>query len=238
MEIKQFDTADEVAEYAATNAIEILSEAIRTRGRAYWVLAGGTSPVVAYKILAEKYGTALDWSKVVVAVGDERCVELDDPASNWGGIRSVFSSNRDTDAVVGIDPHAYLGGEEGAKVFETLLLDALGAELAGQPDLLWLGVGEDGHTLSFFPGHSEIDTVGALAVAVHDSPKPPADRISLTLDAVAGSKHALVFAVGAAKKDALARALSDSDELPIGYVSAAVEARGGHITWAFDGSAR
>jgi 6-phosphogluconolactonase len=100
-------------------------------------------------------------------------------------------------------------------------------------DLLWLGVGEDGHTLSLFPGHDDALTASDVAIAVHDSPKPPPERITLTLTALAGVGNAVIFATGAAKKEALARAL-DERQLPIALAAERIVDVGGNVAWLFD----
>lgn len=238
MEIKQLQTVQDVADYAADDAVQTLRAAIQERGHAYWVLAGGTSPMAAYRAISSRHADAVDWSKVTVVVGDERCVPIDHKDSNWGEIAKALLRDNGTGAIRALVPEAHLGAEAGAEDYAEQITSALGPQASRHPDLVWLGVGEDGHTLSLFPGRTEISERDELVLPIHDSPKPPADRITLTLGAVAGARRVVIFAVGAAKRDALAQALSDAHSLPIGQVSQAVEEEGGQVLWVFDEAAR
>jgi len=83
-EIRNYDTTDDVAKAAAENAVEILNLAISERGSATWVLAGGSSPLAAYKELIASFSDVVDWSKVTVLMGDERYVPLDEPDFQTG----------------------------------------------------------------------------------------------------------------------------------------------------------
>ena len=103
-------------------------------------------------------------------------------------------------------------------------------------DLVWLGVGEDGHTLSLFPGHPDFVPTDDLVIAVHDSPKPPPTRITLTIHGIEGAQNTVIFATGGGKKNALAEALQYG-KLPIALVAAAIEGQGGEVTWLFDAAA-
>jgi 6-phosphogluconolactonase len=98
-------------------------------------------------------------------------------------------------------------------------------------------VGEDGHCLSLFPGLPEVEVSDRLVVPVHDSPKPPPDRVSLTLAALAGTERLLVLAAGPAKAGPVARARAGDDRLPITRAVAAVRGAGGAVTWLLDRAA-
>ncbi|HEX3081934.1 MAG TPA: 6-phosphogluconolactonase [Candidatus Saccharimonadia bacterium] len=227
-----------VAARAAEDAVTVLSEAIKARGVASWALAGGTSPMAAYAKLAQEYSDALDWSKVTVLIGDERCVAHDQPDSNWGAISKVLFTSPALGRLAKLVPQAEAGAEEGARLYDELLRSRL-ADASGalHLDLLWLGVGEDGHTLSLFPGHTEIDATEALVLPVHDSPKPPPDRITLSFPVAAAARAVVIFATGAAKKEALAKIRQDPASLPIGRVARAAETAGARVLWLYDEAA-
>ncbi|HYH74885.1 MAG TPA: 6-phosphogluconolactonase [Candidatus Saccharimonadales bacterium] len=226
-----------VAAQAAAHAVETLASAIAAHGVATWGLAGGTSPLAAYAQLVADYADALDWSKVMVCIGDERCVAHDNPDSSWGQITKVLLADPSLARMQLLVPHAERGAEAGATAYEELLRERL-PNHDGYPriDLLWLGVGEDGHTLSLFPGHPALGADG-LVVPVHDAPKPPPDRITLSLSAAAHASKLVVFGVGAAKKQALAVVQRNPGALPVGMLTQAAEQLGADVLWLYDQAA-
>jgi 6-phosphogluconolactonase len=227
-----------VAETAAALLAEDAAAAIDLRGRAVWVAAGGSTPVVGYRILAEQYATSIRWANVTIAIGDERCVPLDDPDSNWGQLRKALLDRVTDGAPNLLVPRAELSAEAAASDYRSRLAscDRLPSGLP-RLDHVWIGVGEDGHTLSLFPGRRAESESAELVVAVHDSPKPPPDRISLTLEALRGAVHCLVLATGAGKREIVKRALADDASLPVVAAISAVEGAGGAATWVLDEAA-
>jgi 6-phosphogluconolactonase len=236
--IEKYETSADVAAEAARSAVNVLKQAIETFGEARWVLAGGSSPMSAYKVIVAEYADALDWSRVVAIIGDERAVDVDSPDSNWGQVAPLLFRTDTTSAVRGLRPVT----EQGAEIAATQYNDTIGAlvaagESAPRFDLVWLGVGEDGHTLSLFPGHPEFrEDDEDLVVPIHNSPKPPSDRITLTTQALTNTRNAVIFATGAGKRDALKAALSEKT-LPIARVSDVLEAGGADVRWLFDAPA-
>lgn len=232
-EIRNYDTPEQAAVAAAENAVEILSLAIQARGSASWVLAGGTSPMLAYKRLVSDYSDALDWSKVTILIGDERIVPLEHKDSNWGTITKIFDDSAELALMTRLVPDTDEGAEVAAKKYETLIK----AAGISRFDLVWIGVGEDGHTLSLFPENAAFtDSTDAWVIPVHDSPKPPADRFSLSLRALEHVDELVIFAIGAAKKDALRQARLKG-KLPIAVVAETVETAGGEVRWLYDDAA-
>jgi 6-phosphogluconolactonase len=104
-------------------------------------------------------------------------------------------------------------------------------------DLVWLGVGPDGHCLSLFPGFPELEVVDRAVVPIHGAPKPPPDRISLTLAALTGADRLVVLVSGAEKADAVARARAGDASLPITRAVTTVQDAGGSVTWLLDRAA-
>ena len=232
-EIRIYDTATLLAEAAAENAVEILNLAIAETGRAVWVLAGGSSPVAAYKILVKAYADAVDWSKVVVLIGDERFVAADHPDSNWGAIMSIFEKDEAFAGLQKIAPVILETPELAADTYEAAI-STLGVTTF---DLVWLGVGEDGHTLSLFPGNAAFTTpAGRWVVAVENSPKPPSQRISLSLKALENVVELVIFATGAGKKEILKQARLKGG-LPISMAAEVAETNGAEVRWLYDDAA-
>jgi 6-phosphogluconolactonase len=227
-----------VAEAAASLLVEDLATAIDLRGRAVWVAAGGNTPAAAYGLLADRHLTNVRWGGVTIAMGDERCVPLDDPDSNWGQLAEILL-DRLTDGTPDLlVPPTELGAEAAASDYQSRL-ESLDSLPSGLPrlDHVWVGLGEDGHTLSLFPGRLAELHPRQLVVAVHDSPKPPPDRISLTLEALKGAVHCLVLAAGPGKREIVKRALAEDSSLPVVAAMRAVEDAGGAVTWVLDEAA-
>jgi 6-phosphogluconolactonase len=182
-------TAEEVAEDAAAS----IAEALRAGGRTL-VLTGGTSPIRTYQLLSE---LDVEWGRVTVLFGDERCVPPLDPESNFRLARENLF-DRVNPATVHRIP-AELGPDVGADLYAEVVTEQ------APFDVVLLGVGEDGHVNSLFPGHAALKATG-LTAGIHDSPKPPLERVTMTLEAIRDAKLILIIATGAGKADAVAMA--------------------------------
>ena len=178
-------------------------QAITDRGLFRIVLAGGNTPAAVYRCLARH---SEDWRSWQVYFGDERCLPLDDPERNsvmarvnWLGQVDIPESN------VHVIP-----AQRGAAVAAQAYASVIGA--ARPFDLVLLGMGEDGHTASLFPGqqHDGCEPVHA----VHQAPKPPADRVSLGACALNDAYAVLVLTAGSAKHAAVTRWKAGAD-LPV-----------------------
>ena len=230
---------DELAEAAARAAVADLEAAVEAHGTATWVLTGGGTPVAAYRRLAaHDLRAGVEWDRVRVAMGDERCVPVDDPDSNWGQAAAALLDHVPVPPSRLLRPPAELGAETAAEAYAAALA-GLPASPPGAPrlELVWLGMGEDGHCLSLFPGRPEVEVADRLVVPVHHAPKPPPDRVSLTLAALAGTERLLVLAAGAGKADPVRRARAGDEGLPVTRAVATVRAAGGSVTWLLDRAA-
>jgi 6-phosphogluconolactonase len=223
---------------AAAITCRKLTDDIAKHGQATWVLAGGTAPALVYRVIAEKYAAEFDWQKIYVAMGDERCVPVGHPDSNWAQANTELLSKIEIPVNNLLRPPAELPAEEAARQYEQML-SKLPQKHPGIPrlDHLWLGMGEDGHTLSLFPGNPALKLQGALVVPVYDSPKPPPVRISLSLQALRGVDDCLIMVSGAGKAAIVVRALRGDQSLPIAQAVKTIEAAGGKVTWLLDTAA-
>ena len=195
-------TAEEVAEAAAAEIADALRGGAQTL-----VLAGGTTPKRCYELLAE---LDVQWGRVSVLFGDERCVPPDHPDSNYRMVKESLL-DRVAPATVYRMP-AELGPDEGADAYAEVVANV--APL----DLVLLGVGEDGHVASLFPGHPLLGATG-LTAGIRDSPKPPPERVTLTLEAIRDAGRVLIIATGSGKADAVA--LAKRGEVPSGMIPGA-----------------
>lgn len=235
MNIQVSDTPAELAQVAANTLVDRLQAAITTHGTATWVIAGGSTPNAAYRILAEYYADAVDWAAVSIVIGDERCVPLDSPDSNWSVAKNLLLDHIPVSSDRLFRPISDETAEEAAADYQRRLA-RLPTIANGAPrlDVVWLGMGEDGHTLSLFPNHPSSGLTDELVIAVHASPKPPPDRISLTLPALSGTVAAFVLAAGASKADPVAQAVQGDLTLPIAQAADHIARCGGQVTWLLD----
>ena len=217
MEIRNFSSDTAVARAAVRDAISTLSAAIDKHSSATWVLAGGSTPSLAYQIIADEYSAVLDWSRVTFLLGDERISPPDSPDNNWNAIDTLVLQH--LPHALFIRPRSVGSAEEAAQEYQERIVPI------DHFDLVWLGMGDDGHTLSLFPDHSDFDPRDdRLVVPVHNSPKPPADRISLTLRALERAQHTVILATGKNKSDAFHAAQSADSTLPIAQAARVTKA--------------
>lgn len=231
-------SATDIVSEAASLAANDLKEALKSHQSVTFVLAGGRLPPLANRILAEKYASSLDWRRILFLIGDERCVPLDDSESSWLGARAIFSLHPEIPEKNKLRPQSNLSAELAAERYTNTLL-ALPRVLSSSPilDHMWLGMGEDGHTLSLFPDHPSFTLAKeteALIIPVHGSPKAPSDRISFSLKTLEGVKTAVVFISGASKAPIMAQIAAGNHSLPIVVASQTIERAGGHVIWLVD----
>lgn len=226
-----FSDGHTLAEAALKQSFEILHQSIDAHDVAVWVLAGGSAPLLAYQLITQKYLDAIDWSKVTFLIGDERIGPLNGPDNNWQTINQLFL--RHIPQATFMRPPTDQSAEEAADSYEKQL-SILPQAKSGVPrfDLVWLGMGEDGHTLSLFPKHPDFGPTNRLVIPIHNSPKPPADRISLTLHALTGAGHTMILTSGNNKAAAIKQALQKDSSLPI---ASAAQATNAH--WLIDKAA-
>jgi len=169
--------------------------AIAETGAFHLVLAGGGTPAAIYAALI---GLQTDWSAWFLYFGDERCVPRGDPERNDTMARKIWLDRVAVPASQVFSIPAELGAEQGAAAYARTL--------SGTPtfDLVLLGLGEDGHTASLFPGQPR-DRDQASVLAVHDAPKPPPDRISLSARRLSDARRVWFLVTGEGKREAAQR---------------------------------
>ncbi len=208
--LRVFPSSEALADAAADAIVEIVGAALAARGSALVALAGGTTPVAAYRrVSGSTRAKRVDWERVDFFFGDERCVPPDDARSNF---RTAHEHLLDPLGVAPERVHRIrgeLGAPAAAEAYEDELRGALAGD--GRFDLVLLGLGEDGHTASLFPG-APAPGVGALAVAAR-APAEPRERVTLTPAALLRSRFTLFLVEGERKARALAAALRDETSI-------------------------
>lgn len=221
-EFWDYEDESEFVAAVAGDAEFIIESAIDARGSAVIALAGGQTPIPILEKLAK---ADLDWKRVMIIPTDDRLVPLGDPLSNATMLAKIFLP-------------------KGARVIPFISDKAADYKLAGSAaaarlddlhwplDLVWLGVGADGHTASIFPGPDYDEALNGptarKAVGVMPDPLPedaPVARVTLTRAAIQSAKTMIIVFKGADKQVMLERAIKDGDlsPLPIGRVLAGLE---------------
>ena len=194
--VTRCETVEEVAERTADVLATAIDSARTVRGAAHVALSGGSTVGQVYRRLGPKLP---EWRDVHLWYGDERVVALDDPESTHRLATSTLDAPDATWHPLAVD----LGCEGAAAAYAE--------ELDGTVlDVALNGMGEDGHTASLFPGHPMLHATG-IAVCVRDSPKPPPERMTLTLEKLNEARRIVVLVTGAEKAPMLARVLAGPD---------------------------
>src|SRR5688572_5391038 len=216
-----YDDVEEMAEAVAGDIAFIIESALDARGEALIAVPGGKTPMPIFQKLAK---AKLDWKKVTIIPTDDRLVPLTDERSNIRVIAQAFlpAGARVFPITSDIADYKLAGNSANAKL----------SELKFPLDLAWLGVGEDGHTASIFPGPDLEEALtapnGRHAIGVMPDPLPPeapVARVTLTRSAILSARTVLISIIGESKKALLEQAIADghSSKLPIGQVLAETE---------------
>lgn len=198
-----FESAEQVAQALAETLLELAEKAIASRGKFLLVTAGGTTPQRCYEILSTREA---DWQNWHIYMGDERCLPAEDKERNSVSLKQawLFFGKIPQDNIHFIPTE--LGPELAADTYQKLLANIT------RFDVVLLGMGEDGHTASLFPGHAYPG--GKTVLIERDSPKPPAERVSLSFQALSQSRYVFKLITGKNKRDAVHKWLS-GESLPI-----------------------
>jgi 6-phosphogluconolactonase len=216
---------------------KILREAIRERGTATMALSGGSSPLEAYRLLAQEN---FDWSKIQIYWVDERAVPPEHERSNFGAARKALV---DGIAIPAQNVHRMRGEASDLAIaaadYEATLRDTVRQKIAGLPslDVVVLGVGDDGHTASLFPGEPTVHVTDRLVVAVPAKPEDQREaRLTLTTPVLENARATVIIVLGASKHAPLERIWStsgDVNETP----ARIIRSFRGAITWVIDRAA-
>jgi 6-phosphogluconolactonase len=230
--VEVFPNSDALARAVAERITDTLAQILQVKQSATLVLTGGNTPKSVYELLAkDRYSARVDWEKIHIFWGDERCVPPDAPESNfgmaWGTLISqIRIPNENVHRMKGeLDP------ENAAALYECEILEFFRESDVPSFDLLLLGMGEDGHTASLFPGTHWDEKRFVIANYV---PQSGAKRISMT-PFILNAAHETVFLVaGNNKANALACVLENP---ACDYPAAKIHPDRGTLVWMVDNSA-
>lgn len=209
-----------LADTAARWIADAIEAAVRDRGACFLALSGGQTPRSSYERLSQDpYRTEVPWGQVHFFWSDERRVPLSDPASNYAMTRATL-----LDHVPAVPAQIYPmpveepDGARAAAVYAQIL-ERVPRDDSGSPrfDLILLGLGEDGHTASLFPGDEALSETRVPVRAVRAS-KPPADRLTFTLPLINAARSVLFLVQGAEKRSALQATRRRDPRVPAGLV--------------------
>lgn len=208
-----FPDAAALAGQAAALILDAAREAIAARGVFHVVLAGGNTPKDAYERLRE---SGANWAKWQIYFGDERCLPRGDPGRNDTMARRAWLDHIRIPPV-NIHPiPTEHGAEQAARRYAGIV------HRVPQFDLVLLGLGEDGHTASLFPGRQPgLDNNDPEVIAVRDAPKPPPDRVSLSAARLSRARRVLFLVGGESKRDAVKAWRAEAD-IPARHITPAL----------------
>ena len=213
------DDAEAAAAAASDHIRAAINRALDARKVAHVALAGGATPRRAYELLA---GGEIDWADVVLWLGDERMLPVGHPERNATMVQEALLFRLDGPQP-GLREVAGTGRAEiAAQAYERQLLFEVAPNTDGIPelDLAVLGLGEDGHTASLFPGSAALAEDDRLVMGVNGAPKPPPNRVTMTLPLLSAAREILLLATGRTKIAPVATILgADSASIPAGRLA-------------------
>ena len=235
-EIRTFKDLEEVSHAAAELFIKQAERSVAERGRFLVALNGGSTPNRLFQLLATEFRDQVDWSKVHVFWGDERCVPPDDPGSSYGQAQDILLSRVPLpESHIHRVPGEREPEEASREYSHTLQQFASPALDWPRFDLVYLGMGEDGHTASLFPGSPIAVSEPTLPVTAEYQDRP-ANRVTLTPIVLNSARMIIFMVTGEKKAQTLAEVLSGRYN-PELYPAQRIEPKEGRLLWLVDDDA-
>ncbi len=226
-DVQVYPDANSLARAAAEYFVTLAAEAITARGRFVVALSGGSTPRATYTLLAStEFAPRVDWARVQVFWGDERCVPPDHPESNYALARETLLDHVPLPEGNIHRIRAELDPRRAAALYQEELEAVLGTE--GRFDLVLLGIGADGHTASLFPGTLALEEKTRWVVENYVE-SLSAWRVTLTLPVLNAARQVTFLLSGAPKAETLARVRA-GERLPAALVHLSL----GRLTWMVD----
>jgi 6-phosphogluconolactonase len=231
-DVRVFSDITELSLGAAEGAIAVIRAAVEGAGTCSVALSGGSTPVALHGLLASRFRDDIPWPRVHIFWGDERYVPPDDSRSNYRMARETLLDHVPCPAAnIHPMPTHFDTPDEAARDYEATLRNHFSGRWP-RLDLMFLGLGPEGHTASLFPGSAAIDERTRWVSPVLDPPAPP-KRLTFTLPALNASAHTYVLVSGSGKAAALREAsagVADPHVCP----AAGISRNEGAVTWWVD----
>jgi 6-phosphogluconolactonase len=230
--MRVFSDAAELSREAAREVAELIGEADTADSPFTIALAGGSTPRRMYEILAADYGSRIDWSRVMIFWGDERYVPEDSPDSNYRMARKALLDHVPVphENIIPIRTTLFDSPQLAADAYEGALRSHFPTELP-RFDLVLLGVGEDGHTASLFPGSPALDEYERW-VAMTQAPSQPRTRLTLTPPMLANARRLMFVVSGSGKCDVMDMIINEPELARERYPAARIAGMGNAVWFA------
>jgi 6-phosphogluconolactonase len=233
LDLRIFRDLENLSRHAAELFVQQAARAIQERGQVLVALNGGNTPTRLFQLLASDYRDTVVWSRVHVFWGDERCVPPDDPGSSYGQAKEVLL---DYVALPESNIHRVKGeldpSSASTEYAQTLKLFAEDHLEFPRFELVYLGMGEDGHTASLFPG-SRVDVTEAVVAVTAKYQDRPANRVTMTQVIFNQARMVVFMATGEKKANTLAEVLGDRYN-PDLYPAQRIDPKDGQLIWLVD----
>ena len=231
MSIKIFKDSDELSQSAAEAFAALAKQAITERGCFLVSLSGGSTPMKLYARLANE---KVDWAHVHFFWGDERCVPVDDPGNTYGVMRGIFFDKIGTTNIHRVESE--LEPASAAQAYAHTLSGFADAPFDfPRFDLVVLGMGDDGHTASLFPG-SPVDIETSTIAVTAQYQDRPANRVSLTPKVFNQAREIWFLVTGAGKAETLRNVIKGERNLEL-YPAQRIQPVNGNLVWMIDEAA-
>jgi 6-phosphogluconolactonase len=237
MHIAIYDDKHVLSQHAAEYIMRIAKETIDLNGRFTIALTGGTTPGEAYSLLGrEPIRSQIDWQRVHIFWGDERCVQHTSSESNFYLAQEIlFNKVAIPNSQIHPIPADQSDHDAASQAYAIEMQRVFGTNEIPIFDLIHLGMGPEGHTVSLFPHQKSLHEKHRLVMPV-TVPKPPPDRLTFTPPLLNAAKNILFTVTGSEKADAL-HAVLEGEYQPDEYPAQIVRPTNGEVVWMLDRAA-
>ena len=233
--VRMYDNLEALSRAAAEALVKLAQKTVAERSRFTLVLSGGSTPRTLYRLLADDYRGEMPWAEMHVFFADERCVPPDDPRRNYRLAREALLDPAPIPtSQVHPMPTCHAAPESAAAEYEATLRGIFAGERP-RFDLVLLGLGEDGHTASLFPGSPPLQETRRWVVASL-APTEPRQRLTLTYPVLNHAARVWFLVAGAGKQKALRQAVAREVALEV-CPAVGVNPADGELLWWVDEAA-